>query len=112
MTNWKAFTPNNCITLNSPPTEEIIRIDKEGFHYKGQFIADAGEAYRLMVQFLKQNSLAPVEPTALEWIKRLANDLDDWSCNTQYTDKTVAEARFYLISHASQLKPMVNPSFF
>jgi hypothetical protein len=48
--------PTNCITFNSPPTEEIIRIDKEGFHYKGQFIADAGEAHRLMVEFLKQNT--------------------------------------------------------
>ena len=37
-------------------TEEVIRLDKEGFHYKGQFIADAGEAHRLMVEFLKQNT--------------------------------------------------------
>ena len=43
------------ITLNTP-TDEIIRIDKEGFHYRGQFIADAGEAHRLMVEFLKQNT--------------------------------------------------------
>jgi len=47
--------PANCIKLNTP-TEEVIRIDKEGFHYKGQFIADAGEAHRLMVKFLKQNT--------------------------------------------------------
>ena len=43
------------ITLNEPG-EEVIRIDKEGFHYKGQFIADAGEAHRLMVEFLKKNT--------------------------------------------------------
>lgn len=48
--------PTNCITFNSPPTEEVLRIDKEGFHYKGQFIADAGEAHRLMVEFLRQNT--------------------------------------------------------
>jgi hypothetical protein len=106
MTNWETITPNNCITLNSPPTVEVIRIDKEGFHYQGRFIADAGEAHELMVKFLRQNSLTPVEPmrdwrVALKWIKRLADDLDNWSCNTQYTDKTVAEARFYLASHAS-----------
>ena len=36
--------------------EEIIRIDKEGFHYRGQFIADAGEAHRLMLDFLRKNT--------------------------------------------------------
>ena len=34
-------------------TQEVIRIDKEGFHYRGQFIADAGEAHRLLVEFLR-----------------------------------------------------------
>jgi hypothetical protein len=38
-------------------TEEVIRIDKEGFHYRGQFIADAGEAHQLMVKFLRQNTI-------------------------------------------------------
>ena len=37
--------PISNITLNTP-TEEIIRLDKEGFHYRGQFIDDAGEAHR------------------------------------------------------------------
>jgi hypothetical protein len=36
--------------------EQVIRLDKEGFHYRGQFIADAGEAHRLMVEFLRQNT--------------------------------------------------------
>jgi hypothetical protein len=45
----------NSITFNSQ-SEEVIRLDKEGFHYKGEFIADAGEAHRLMVEFLKQNT--------------------------------------------------------
>jgi hypothetical protein len=54
---------SNCIT------EEVIRIDSEGFHYRGQFIADAGEAHRLMVEFLKQNAraaLAQPEPPSLK----------------------------------------------
>ena len=38
-----------------PSTEEVIRIDKEGFYYKGQFIEDAGEAHCLLVEFLRQN---------------------------------------------------------
>ena len=46
------------------PGQEVIRLDKEGFHYRGQFIADAGEAHRLMVEFLRQNTQPePQEPT-------------------------------------------------
>ena len=54
--------PTSRITFNASPTEEIIRLDKEGFHYKGQFIADAGEAHRLMLVFLKQHAKAEPEP--------------------------------------------------
>lgn len=36
-------------------TSEIIRIDQQGFHYRGQFIKDAGEAYQLLVQFLRKH---------------------------------------------------------
>jgi hypothetical protein len=43
------------ITLNERG-KEIIRIDEEGFHYNGQFIADAGEAHRLLVEFLKKHT--------------------------------------------------------
>ena len=46
----------NQLIFHASPTEEVIRLDKEGFHYKGQFIADAGEAHRLMFVFLKQNT--------------------------------------------------------
>jgi len=60
------------ITFNDSPTEEIIRLDKEGFHYKGQFIADAGEAHRLMLAYLKQHVKVEQEPpTTLE---RSTND--------------------------------------
>jgi len=45
-------------TMNNITLKEVIRIDNEGFHYKGQFIADAGEAHRLMVAFLKQHTIA------------------------------------------------------
>jgi hypothetical protein len=48
---------NNSIKfISAPSTEEVIRIDKEGFHYRGQFIQDAGEAHRLLVEFLRQNT--------------------------------------------------------
>jgi hypothetical protein len=39
----------------SPASEEVMRIDAEGFHYRGQFIADAGEAHRLLVEFLRKH---------------------------------------------------------
>jgi hypothetical protein len=67
--------PTNCITLNSPPTEEILRLDKEGFHYKGEFIADAGEAHRLMVEFLNQTTPQPA-PVAPSLKEKALNDLD------------------------------------
>ena len=44
--------------------QEIIRLDSKGFHYRGQLIEDAGEAHRLMVEFLKQSTLAQPEPAA------------------------------------------------
>ena len=35
--------------------DEVIRIDAQGFHYRGQFVEDAGEAHRLLVEFLRQH---------------------------------------------------------
>lgn len=49
--------PRNIISFNNY-TEEVIRITSEGFHYRGQFIADAGEAHRLLVEFLRQHQPA------------------------------------------------------
>ena len=40
---------------NSPP-KEIIRLDSEGFHYRGQLIEDAGEAHRLFIEFMRQSN--------------------------------------------------------
>jgi len=59
-------------------TEEVIRLDKEGFHYKGQFIDDAGEAHRLMVEFLKQNTQPnPLEPTDQELLEMMPEEMRD-----------------------------------
>jgi hypothetical protein len=43
---------------------EVIRLDKEGFHYHGQFVADAGEAHCLMLEFFKMHSSAKENSTA------------------------------------------------
>ena len=87
--------PTNCITLNSPPTEEILRLDKEGFHYKGEFIADAGEAHRLMVEFLKQPTPqpVPVAPTDEELLKLLsrASGLPDYDTNIDDGGRIMSE---------------------
>lgn len=53
-------TPSNKIIfteggLNN--TTEVIRLDKEGFHYRGQFIEDAGEAHRLMLEYLRTHTV-------------------------------------------------------
>jgi len=56
--------PINCITFRAPATEEVMRLDQEGFHYRGQFIADAGEAHRLMVEFLKQQTQPEPAPAS------------------------------------------------
>ena len=59
-TSFEFHEPASQISFNkvNPDTKipkEVIRIDSKGFYYQGQFIEDAGEAHRLMVQFLKQN---------------------------------------------------------
>lgn len=48
------MTEQNSITFSADT--EVIRIDSKGFHYNDKFIADAGEAHRLMVAFLKQHT--------------------------------------------------------
>jgi len=67
--------PTNSILLRQN-TEEIIRVDKKGFHYNGQFIADAGEAHRLLVEFLRKNTKPELEgPTVMEIIE-LADEIE------------------------------------
>ena len=43
------------ITLTES-NQEIIRIDSEGFYYRGEFIADAGTAHCLLVTFLQRHT--------------------------------------------------------
>ena len=72
--------PTSQITFNAPsPPEEVIRLDKEGFHYKGQFVADAGEAHRLMMAFLEQNTKTKPEPPTVIKILALLDELDEAS---------------------------------
>jgi hypothetical protein len=48
--------PTNSIIFRAGRVpDEVIRIDAEGFHYRGQFIEDAGEAHRLLVEFLRKH---------------------------------------------------------
>lgn len=48
--------PTNSIIFRAGAVpDEVIRIDAEGFHYRGQFIEDAGEAHRLLVEFLRKH---------------------------------------------------------
>ena len=55
------LTPRtSAFTLREVPArDEVIRIDAKGFHYLGQFIADAGEAYQLLVESLRKHRQAP-----------------------------------------------------
>ena len=60
--------------------QEIIRLDSKGFHYRGQLIEDAGEAHRLMVEFLKQSTQSQTEPVAPsnKEVVELVARLRDW----------------------------------
>lgn len=57
------FSPEaNSITFVAPETpefdvREVIKITKEGFHYNGQHIADAGEAHALLLKVLRMYPL-------------------------------------------------------
>jgi len=91
----------SCITFNSPPTEEVLRLDKEGFHYRGQFIADAGEAHRLMVEFLRQNTVTnQCDAKPRDLIRRFIDALEmlmKWECWYEKDElDLLAEARAYL----------------
>jgi hypothetical protein len=53
-------TPSNSIIFTEGSLNdatEVIRLDKEGFHYRGQFIEDAGEAHRLMLEYLRTHTV-------------------------------------------------------
>ena len=72
-------------------SNEVIRLDKEGFHYRGQFIEDAGEAHRLMVEFLRQGT---VHALAEQPLGPTDEELDEfivfwWGSNTD--ERTVTD---------------------
>lgn len=55
---WTASDPmkgSAVVFHEAPAPTEVIRIDANGFHYRGQFIEDAGEAHRLLVEFLRKH---------------------------------------------------------
>jgi hypothetical protein len=82
------------ITFNSQK-EEVMRIDAEGFHYKGEFIADAGEAHRLTVAFLKQNTAqpepeVPTDEELWELYDQRSGEPDDWPWIRDYARAVLA----------------------
>ncbi len=46
--------PTNAFRFFNEETE-VLRLDKEGFHYKGETINDAGEAYELFIEWMKNS---------------------------------------------------------
>jgi hypothetical protein len=75
-------------------SKEVIRVDQEGFHYNGQFIADAGEAHRLMVGFLRQQTKPEQEVSTDEELWELydqrAGEPDDWPWIRDYARAVLA----------------------
>ena len=69
--------------------QEIIRLDSEGFHYRGQLIEDAGEAHRLMVEFLKQSTQSQPEPVAPTDEELLS--MRSWSCHGPTFDSDLVD---------------------
>ena len=47
--------PHVTFGVSSHEFTEILRLDKEGMHYKGEVVKDAGEAHRLLVEFLRKH---------------------------------------------------------
>jgi hypothetical protein len=78
----------------SSQSEEVVRLDKEGFHYKGEFIADAGEAHRLMVAFLRQQTKleteGPTDEELWELYDQRAGEPDDWPWIRDYARAVLA----------------------
>lgn len=61
------FDPNSIIFSFNEPPEEIIRVNKEGFFWKGKLIQNDHEIYKIFKSFLdKANSLADPKPNSIE----------------------------------------------
>ena len=44
------------ITFSESGDPEVMRVDRRGFHYRGELIEDAGLAHRLMVTYLQRHT--------------------------------------------------------
>ena len=49
--------PDSTFSFLLGKQEEVLRLDQEGFHYKGDVVHDAGIAYRLFVEWMKESKL-------------------------------------------------------
>jgi len=58
MSDKEAYTfsiePKNEFRFLTNETE-VLRLDEKGFHYKGETVDDAGEAYRLFIDWMKSS---------------------------------------------------------
>ena len=45
--------PHVTFGVSSHEFTEVLRLDKEGMHYKGEVVKDAGEAHRIFVDVMK-----------------------------------------------------------
>jgi len=74
--------------------ETVLRLDKEGFHYKGDVVHDAGIAYRLFVDWMKEsNNAEKQEPYAYIYETNgpfgVHQSLRHEQHNGRYPDKTI-----------------------
>ena len=99
------LTPRtSAFTLREVPArDEVIRIDAEGFHYLGQFIADAGEAYQLLVESLRKHRQEPADGEVAELVEGLRLISDGMSAMNHDSDSWfVARAAELLQRQAPQ----------
>ena len=54
LSRWGCTTGS--ITFHESQNSEVVRIDNQGFHYRGELIEDAGQAHRLMITFLQRHT--------------------------------------------------------
>ena len=46
--------PHVTFGVSSHEFTEVLRLDKEGMHYKGELVRDAGEAHKIFLSVMKQ----------------------------------------------------------
>jgi hypothetical protein len=52
--------PDSSFSFTLGKQEEVLRLDHEGFHYKGDVVHDAGIAYHLFVEWMKEAALQEI----------------------------------------------------